>query len=117
MNIVHYLQALLDLSGMAGFSKALVVKCISVFLSLIYINQDRESQIQTQNDRVTKPKSQKNNTTVRKHKYKFNSQSVNHQLQFSSHKHENHKSTRHKHSFYESQILRSDHKHFIFIRF
>ena len=59
MNIVHYLQALLDLSSMAGFSKALVVKCISVFLFLIYINQDRESQIQTQNDRVTKPESQK----------------------------------------------------------
>ena len=62
MNIVHYLQALLDLSSMARFSKALVVKCILVFLSLIYIIQDRESQIQTQSDRVKKPKSQKKKT-------------------------------------------------------
>ena len=63
---------------------------LSLPISLIYIIQDGKSQTQTQSDRVTKPKSQKAKPKKKKHhtKHRFNSQSVNHQHQFKSHKHE-----------------------------
>ena len=90
---------------------------LSLPISLIYIIQDGKSQTQTQSDRVTKPKSQtkKKKNTTRSIDSIHNQSITNISSNHTNMKH--HKSTRHKHSFCESQILRSDHKHFIFIRF